>query len=174
MRLERIEAVDRKHKEMKMNRKLKIGLAAVGLAAAIGIGGLAIAGNDGVCDRSMMHGAWDGKFKAMAERRLEKLHDGLKLRADQEAAWGDFRQVAAEQAEHMAEKAKTWRDFAAKATAIERLERVQQGLDEGRVSLGRLTTATKQFYGVLDAEQQSRFDELTRHLRPGGFGRHAS
>lgn len=60
------------------------------------------------------------------------------------------------QALRMGEKAKAWRDAAATATAIERLERARQGVDDGGMAL--------------DKEQQARFDDLTRRFPPGHRG----
>ena len=157
-----------------MNRKLKIVLAGVGLVAATGIGaGLVMAEGGNACNHGphMMRGAWGGDFKSMAEGRLDRLHVDLKLRAEQEVAWTDFSQTVSSQAVRMGEKVKTWRDAAATATAIERLERAQKGMDDGRLALDQLTTATKRFYSALDKEQQARFDELTKRLSPGSHGR---
>ena len=156
-----------------MNRKLKIALAGVGLVVATGIGaGLVMAEGGNACNHGphMMRGAWGGDFKSMAEGRLDRLHVDLKLRAEQEAAWTDFSQTVSSQAVRMGEKVKTWRDAAATATAIERLERAQKGMDDGRLALDQLTVATKRFYSALDKEQQARFDELTKHLSPRNHG----
>ncbi len=156
-----------------MNRKLKMALAGAGLVAATSIGaGLVLADNDGTCGHrhGMMRGAWGGDIKAIADGRLDRLHAGLKLRADQEAAWGEFRLAVGDQAARLGEKLKAWRDPAPTATAIERLERAQQGMDEGRVALQTLSEATKRFYATLDKEQQARFDEQTRRFPHGGHG----
>jgi hypothetical protein len=155
-----------------MNRKLKIALAGVGLVAATGIGAGLVMAQGGACEHGprMMRGAWGGDFKAMADSRLDRLHGELKLRSEQEAAWNDFSQTVGSQAQRLGEKAKTWREAAASATAIERLERAQQGVDDGRMALEQLTAATKRFYAVLDKEQQARFDEATRRFRPGHRG----
>ena len=154
-----------------MNRKLKIALAGVGLVAATGIGaGLVMAQGGSGCHHGphMMRGAWSGDFKTMAEGRLERLHADLKLRTEQEAAWKDFSETVSSLAARMGEKAKTWREAAATATAVERLERAQKGIDDGRLALDQLTAATKRFYAALDKEQQARFDELTKRFSPGG------
>lgn len=155
-----------------MNRKLKIALAGVGLVAATGIGAGLVMAQGGGCQHGphMMRGAWGGDFKAMADGRLERLHADLKLRAEQEAAWNEFRETVSGQAVRMGEKLKTWREAAVSSTAIERLERAQKGVDDGRVALDQLTTATKRFYAALDKEQQARFDELTKRLPPGNRG----
>jgi hypothetical protein len=153
-----------------MNRKLKIALAGVGLVAATGIGAglvMAEAGGDCVPGPHLMRGAWGGDIKSMAEGRLDRLHADLKLRSEQEPAWQDFSTTVTGQAARLAEKLKTWRETSANATAVERLERAQQGMDEGRLALDQLATATKRFYGALDKEQQARFDELTKRLSPG-------
>jgi hypothetical protein len=160
-------------KEKYMNRKLKIALAGVGLVAATGIGaGLVMAEAGGGCEHGphMMHGAWGGDIKSMAEGRLDRLHADLKLRTEQEAAWTDFSGTVTNQAARISEKVKTWREAAVTATAVERLERAQKGMDEGRVALDQLTTATKRFYSALDKEQQARFDELTKRMSPGNRG----
>ena len=155
-----------------MNRKLKIALAGVGLVAATGIGAGLVMAQGGGCEHGphMMRGAWGGDFKAMADSRLDRLHGELKLRSDQEAAWKDFSQTVGSQAQRLGEKARTWREAAATATAIERLERAQQGVDDGRMALDELTAATKRFYAALDKEQQARFDDLTRRFAPGNRG----
>lgn len=156
-----------------MNRKLKIALVGVGLVAATGIGAsLVMAEAGSACDHGphMMRGAWGGDIKSMAESRLNRLHADLKLRTDQEAAWSDFSGTVTGQAVRMAEKVKTWREAAVTATAVERLERAQNGMDDGRLALDQLTTATKRFYSALDKEQQARFDELTKRMSPGHRG----
>lgn len=156
-----------------MKRNMKIALAGIGLLAVTGVGaGLVMADGDGSCryGSKMMRGAWNGDFKGMADGRLERLHADLNLRAEQQAAWDEFSKAVSEQVAGMGEKAKAWRSNASTGTAVERLERVQQGLDQGRAALAKLTTETKRFYGVLDPAQQKRFDELTQHRRHGGFG----
>ncbi|MDP1611036.1 MAG: Spy/CpxP family protein refolding chaperone [Sulfuritalea sp.] len=142
------------------------------MLAATGIGaGLVMAGG-GACEHGphMMRGAWGGDFQAMADRRLERLHTDLKLRSEQEAAWSEFRESVSGQAVRMGEKVKSWRDTAAAATTIDRLERAQKGLDGGRLALDQLTAATKRFYATLDKEQQTRFDEVTRRMSPRSRG----
>ncbi len=156
-----------------MNRRLKIALAGVGLVAATGIGaGLVMAEGAGPCGHGghMLHGAWGGDVKVLAEARLDRLHADLKLRSEQEAAWSEFSQTVSGEAAQLGEKLRGWREATATATAIDRLERAQKGMDDGRLALERLTAATKRFYAVLDKEQQARFDELTKRLPPG---RHA-
>ena len=156
-----------------MNRKLKIALVGVGLVAATGIGArLVMADAGSPCGHGphMMRGAWGGDIKSMAEGRLDRLHTELKLRTDQEAAWSDFSGIVTSQAARMTEKVKTWREATGTATAVERLERVQKGMDEGRLALDQLTAATKHFYSALDTEQQARFDELTKRMSHGNRG----
>ena len=156
-----------------MNRKLKIALVGVGLVAATGIGAglvMAEAGGDCAHGSHMMRGAWGGDIKSMAERRLDRLHTELKLRAEQEVAWSEFSGTVTSQAARMGDKLKGWRESAVTATAVERLERIEKGMDEGHLALNELTTVTKRFYSVLDKEQQARFDELTKRMSPGNHG----
>lgn len=156
-----------------MKRNMKMLLVGVGLLAMTGVGaGLMMANADASCrdGSKMMRSAWNGDFKGMADKRLERLRVDLNLRADQQAAWGEFSKAVSEQLAGLGEKAKVWRTNAGSGTAVERLERLRQGMDQGREALDRLTLETKRFYGVLDPAQQKRFDELTRHRRHGVFG----
>lgn len=156
-----------------MNRNLKRALVGAALVTATGVGaGLVMAGGDMACGHGphMMHAMQKGDVKAMADARLEALHAGLQLRAEQEAEWAAFRTAISRQAEQMGEKVRTWRDAAPSASAIERLDRAQKGMDDGRAALDQVAAATRRFYAALDKEQQSRFDELTRRLGPGRPG----
>lgn len=156
-----------------MKRNLKIALAGVGLVVATGIGArLVMADGGAACGHGpqMMRGAWGGDIKSMAAGRLDRLHADLQLRPEQEAAWRDFSAAVGGQAANMTEKLKVWRETSAAATAVERLERAQKGMDDGRQALEQLTAATKRFYAALDKEQQGRFDELTKRMSPGNRG----
>lgn len=156
-----------------MKRNLKIALAGMGLVVATGIGaGLVMADGGAACGHGphMMRGAWGGDIKAMATGRLDRLHTDLKLRPEQEAAWREFSEAVGGQAANMTEKVKAWKETSAATTAVERLERTQKGMDDGRQALEQLTAATKRFYAALDKEQQGRFDELTKRMSPGQRG----
>lgn len=156
-----------------MNPKLKTALAAMGVLGAIGFGAGAVLADGGDSGRGCggfhrMRGPFGGDMKAKADARLNRLHDELNLRADQEPAWGEFRAAVSEQAGHMQQKVKGLRDAAPARTASERLERAQMGLDEARGALDKVAVATKRFYAALDAGQQARFDQLALRFGPGG------
>lgn len=156
-----------------MNRNLKRALVGAGLVAATGIGaGLVMADGPMGCGQGphMMHAMQKGDVKALADVRLDKLHAGLQLRAEQEAEWTAFRAAITRQAEQMGDKVRAWREAAPSATTLERLDRAQKGMDEGRAALDQVAAATRRFYAALDKEQQSRFDELTRRFGPGRPG----
>lgn len=161
-----------------MNRTLKRALVATGLIAATGVGaGLVMADGPRACDGGpqMMRAARHGDFKALAEHKLERLHDGLQLRAEQQAEWQAFRTAILGQAGRMGEKARAWRDGPPQGNTLDRLDRAQAGMDEARGALGVVAAATRRFYAALDKEQQVRFDDLTRRFGPGprgpgGFG----
>lgn len=158
-----------------MNRTLKRTLVAAALLGATGIGaGLVMADAGMACEHGpqMMRAVRHGDVKAMAGARLDKLHAGLQLRAEQEAGWTDFRAAIDGQAERMGEKLRAMRDAAPATTAIERLDRAQKGMDEGRAAFDEVAAATRRFYATLDKSQQARFDEATRHFGPGGPGGH--
>lgn len=147
-----------------MNRKFRIAAITAVLATAGIATGAAIAAGDGC------RGPWGRDVRAMAEDRLGKLHDVLKLNAEQEPAWVEFRTAISAQAGKAAERMRDWRDGPRPASAIERLDRGQQALDEGRSALADVATATRRFYATLSKEQQARFDEATRRLGQGRFG----
>lgn len=155
-----------------MNRKTRIALLLTGALTLTGVSaGVALADGDGSgCRAGMMRSAWGGDFKGRADAKLEKLHSELKLRPDQEAAFTEYRQAVTAQAGRMQERMKSARESERPATAIERLERFQAGMDEGRTALGKLTDSTKRFYAVLDKEQQKRFDDVASRFGPGRFG----
>lgn len=158
-----------------MNRTLKRTLVAAALLGATGIGaGLVMAEAGPGCGScpQMMRAMHQGDVKAMAGVKLDRLHAALQLRADQEAEWTAFRTVIDVQAERMGETLRAMRDASSAGTAIERLDRAQKGMDEGRTALDDVAAATRRFYGTLDKAQQARFDEQTRRFGPGrpGFG----
>lgn len=153
-----------------MNPKLRIA-ALVTLLASVGVAtGAAVAGGDH-CGPGARFGA---DLKQRAEGKLARLHDELKLAPGQDAAWREFSAVVTAQADLFGERVREWRAGARPAKAIERLERGQQGLEQGSKALADITAATKRFYATLTPEQQTRFDEATRRLGPGryGFGGH--
>ena len=140
-----------------MNRKFRIAAITAVLATA----GAALADGDNC------RGPWNKDVRAMAEDRLAKLHETLKLTPEQEPAWAEFRGAITAQAGKASERLHSWRDGPKPTGAIERLERGQQALDEGRNALADVTAATKRFYAVLSKQQQAGFDEATRRMGPG-------
>ncbi|HMW16232.1 MAG TPA: Spy/CpxP family protein refolding chaperone [Accumulibacter sp.] len=149
-----------------MNRKMKIALVAA-FVASVGIGaGTVMADGRGNC------GPFGKDMRAVAEKKLSTLHEQLKLTPAQEPAWSDFRGTIQAQAGKVDERFREKRDATSTMTALERLERGQQGLQERQQALAEITNATRRFYGTLDREQQQRFDEAARHFGPGGFHPH--
>lgn len=108
--------------------------------------------------------------EAHREQRLQKLHDKLKLRPDQESAWGSFA-AALKPPAHP--DPQTMHQEMAKLTTPERIDKMQAMHKERQAHFDTMATATKQFYGQLDAEQKKIFD---KHMPPagghGGPGRH--
>lgn len=156
-----------------MNRNLKRGLVAVALLGATGIGARMVLAEGGMaCEHGpgMMRAARHGDVRAVADAKLDRLHAGLQLRADQEEEWKAFRGAIDRQADQMGEKLRGWRDAAPAATAVERLDRAQKGMDEGRAALADVAAATRRFYAALDKDQKVRFDEQTRRFGPGRPG----
>jgi Spy/CpxP family protein refolding chaperone len=111
-------------------------------------------------------------------RRLQRLHDLLQIRPDQDGAFRAFT-VALEQARPQRGERAEGRERGAQAslTAPERLDRLAQRMAERQQALQKTSAAVKTFYAVLSPEQRKAFDQLPlirigeRHRGPGGrFG----
>jgi len=136
-----------------MNRSAKMilaGLAIVALSAS------AYAHEDREC-------GWKGmdreKMEKAHEQHQAKLHDKLKLSAQQETAWKKFT------ASHLLLYKKDRPDPAAleKLNAPQRLEKGLELLRAEEAQLAEHLKALKEFYAVLTPEQQKIFDEQIPH-----------
>lgn len=104
---------------------------------------------------------------ARFERRSAELKAHLKLRADQEAAWGAFTSAVKPSA-----KPPTRPDRAelAQLSTPERLDQLEKRHQQHDQAMSERNQATRTFYSALDADQQKVFDAETQGLmehRPG-------
>jgi protein CpxP len=141
----------------KLRKSIVIGLAAAGL----GIASVSAFANKEHCGPmghdSANYGAW-------MEKHQSRLHDKLKLTADQEAAWTAFVGKMAP----VASAAKPdWSALSA-LPAPERMEQMVSRMKEREAQMEQRLAALKEFYAVLTPEQQKLFD--AQHGRRGRHG----
>lgn len=111
------------------------------------------------------HGDW-GKDKQAEfhQKRLESLHNALKLTSAQEAGWHTF----TEETKPNAKQEKPDRLALAVLPTPERLDRMLAMMKIRQQHMEAHVQAVKHFYGTLNADQQKTFDEkFAQH-----FGRH--
>lgn len=144
-----------------MNKSLKMLLAG---AAIIAVSANAYARGGEDCDymeRSPMMRMNPERMEKMHEQHLSRLHDKLKLSAQQEIAWKKF-------AAHEPLRGKMDRpdpDEMEKLNAPQRLEKALEHMRTMEKNLTEHLTALKEFYAVLTPEQKNTFDEQMH-----GFG----
>ncbi len=147
--------------------------AAAALAAAVlgtaGLQGAAYAAGDpgappppGPQDqmhRPPMDGA---QFERRAEARLARLHDDLKLNADQEPAWKTF----ADKTKPEPRRAPDWESLS-KLSTPDRMEKMLALMRDGVNKMGARVAAVREFYSKLTPDQQKTFDTeyMPRHHR---------
>jgi len=138
-----------------MNKSVKMILAG---AAIIALSASAYARDSEGCGYGE-HGMDSAKIEKMHEHHLAKLHDKLKLTAQQETAWKKF--AAASTVPN-----KDARPDPAEMDKLSAPQRLEKGLEHIRTmetKLGEHLAALKEFYAVLTPEQQKIFDEQTSH-----------
>ena len=101
------------------------------------------------------------KQSARMEKHQARLHDKLKLTADQESAWKTY----ADKTKHGAsENRPDWSELSA-LPSPERMERMLSLMKERQGRMEERLAALKTFYAVLTREQQKLFDE--QHSKHG-------
>lgn len=128
----------------------------VALFAAAAFSGSAIAHEEG--EHAHAHPGLHGDGEKMAAAHAKhhaRLHDRLKLTAQQEPAWKAF----TEKTKPDPARRKAVREEMAKLTTPERLDRMQALMKERDARMAEHIAAVKEFYAQLSAEQQKVFDE---------------
>jgi protein CpxP len=140
-----------------LRKSILIVLAAAGLGAA---SLSALADHDRCGHRHDAHHD-ASKVAAWYQKRQAALHDKLKLRPDQEAAWQSFVQKTAPVVPKREGHA-DWRTM----PAPERMDRMLSAMKDREARMTEQAAAVKAFYGVLSPEQQKVFDgQFLRHHR---------
>lgn len=125
-----------------MNNLTKILFAAGWLA----VGSMAmnnVMADEMPCDGPMMH---HDRMEHMHKRHLQRLHEALHLKPDQEKAWDKFADSHPDFRREQMER----------LPAPERLEHVIEGMEHHLKAL-------KEFYAVLTPEQRHAFDDAVGH-----------
>jgi Spy/CpxP family protein refolding chaperone len=147
-----------------MNKSVKMLLAGMAIAA-LSASVYARGGEDcGYGEHGGMMGMNPERMEKMHEQHLAKLHDKLKLTAQQEPAWKKF-------AANKPMLDKTTRPDPAEMEKLNAPQRLEKGLEHMKAMEAKLTehlAALKEFYAVLTPEQQKIFDNQMPH--PGDRG----
>jgi hypothetical protein len=112
------------------------------------------------------HEQMAAKMAEHFQARQQKLHDALKLSAQQEAAWTTYQAAIKPQA-------REGRPERAAFKTMSTPERMQAMIDLSKQRTARMEqhlTAVSAFYGQLSAEQKQTFDKFSAHH--GGRGYH--
>jgi hypothetical protein len=137
-----------------MNKSVQMILAGV-VVAALSSSVYARGGEDcGFGEHGPMMGKQTERMQQKHEKQLVKLHDTLKLSAQQEVAWNTFK------ASHIPPN-KSARPDAAEMQKLNTPQRLEKGIERMRALEAKMTahlTALKEFYATLTPEQQKLFD----------------
>ncbi len=126
----------------------------VALFAAATFAGSALADCDHEAMHARMHGGGE-QMAAMHAKHLAKLHDKLKLTAQQEPAWKAF----TDKAKPDLAKRQAAREELSKLATPARLDRMLALMKEGEARMAEHAAAVKEFYAQLTPEQQKLFDD---------------
>jgi len=147
-----------------LRKSILIGFTVLGMAAAQAQDMTPAPGRHGaVVNREQMQ----ARMEEMFAKRQAKLHDLLKLTAQQESAWASY-QAAIKPA--AAGGTLPDRDAVAKMSAPDRLAKMIDLSKQRQVKMEAHLTALTAFYSQLTAEQKAIFDD---HTRGGAHGGHA-
>lgn len=133
------------------------------LIMTLGIGGTALAqGPMGGGDCGFERGGYSSERRAQhMEQRQQKLHDALKLTADQEVAWKKFSE-SSPMAKREEMRPADWQGL----TAPQRAEKMLEFSKQRQERMTAHVAALKTFYATLTPEQQKTYDGF--HMGPRG------
>jgi len=153
-------------KEMTMNilrKSILIGFTVLGMAAAHAQDTAPAAGPDKAANMEQRR----AKMSEMYAKRQARLHDQLKLTAQQESAWASY-QAAIKPS--MPDGPRPQRGEFAKLTAPERLSKMIEMTKQREAKMETHLTALTAFYGQLTPEQKKVFDDRAMGGKHGGHG----
>lgn len=133
-------------------------LVAVLAAGVLGYGVAAFAADGAVEPCGHHQGMMDGKPGKFMQKRMEALHDQLKLSTEQEAAWKTWTESMRERFATMASKRPDQAEMD-KLPAPQRMERHLALMKEAQAQMESGLADLKTFYGKLTPEQQATFDK---------------
>lgn len=114
------------------------------------------------------HASRQARWQDHMARRANELKAELKLNAEQEAAWTTYLAAMKPPADANAPQ----RSDLAQLTTPERLDRMRTLRQQRDAAFEQRETATRTFYGALNAEQKKIFDERTARMHRHGRHRH--
>ncbi len=153
-----------------MNKALNKSIRMLMAGAAIAALSASVYAHDGEdCEHGGHGGMMDrdpARMEKYHEQHLARLHDKLKLTAQQEPAWKKFTaQTAVPQA-----SARPDRVEMEKLNAPQRMEKGLEHMKAMEARMADHLAALKEFYAVLTPDQQKIFDEQMHHWRHHGHG----
>lgn len=105
-------------------------------------------------------------MRARVEERLVGLKSSLALREDQHDAWNTLEQTVRGQIDAAGKRMMEMREAKRPATALERIQRMEEMTSVRSESMGEVRKAVEALYSRLDATQQKTFDEQFRMGAP--------
>lgn len=110
-------------------------------------------------------GAQAGRLGDRLDRRLDFLHQRLRISAAQERVWDDFASAVRGEAQTVRDRFEDRRDRVrdgrrGRPTVVERLERRQQTLANRSARVDHLLSALRPLYAALNANQKQTADRL--------------
>ncbi len=146
-----------------LRKSILIGFTVLGMAAAHAQDAAPAGGHDKAATTEQRR----AKMSEMYAKRQAKLHDQLKLTAQQESAWATY-QAAIKPA--MPDGPRPERGAFAKMSAPDRLSKMIEMTKQREATMEKHLTALTAFYGQLTPEQKAVFDDRAMGGKHGGFG----
>ena len=113
-------------------------------------------------DRSSHHEKEDhgSKHQGRMVKKMDELKTTLNLRADQATAWEAFAGAMVKERDHKKNDRKAQKERFKSMNTLERLDWMQAMSSQRAESMNQRNAAIRQFYGALDAQQKTSFDEV--------------
>ena len=146
-------------------KSILIGFTVLGMAAAHAQDAAPAAGPDRAANMEQRR----AKMSEMYAKRQARLHDQLKLTAQQESAWASYQAAIKPTAPA---GARAQRGEFAKLTAPERLSKMIEMTKQREAKMETHLTALTAFYGQLTPEQKAVFDQRGMGGKRGGWRHH--
>ncbi|HEX7987596.1 MAG TPA: Spy/CpxP family protein refolding chaperone [Duganella sp.] len=144
-------------------KSILVGFTVLGMAAAHAQDTAPAGGHDRAANMEQRR----AKMSEMYAKRQARLHDQLKLTAQQESAWASY-QAAIKPA--MPDGPRPERGAFAKLSAPERLSKMIEMTKQREAKMETHLTALTAFYGQLTPEQKAVFDAHAMGGKHGGHG----